>query len=67
MNNQTSEPRTVNDAAVHEVAKQVSLDPGVCLVSWAIQPGTFAIAEERDVCADCEYFTDKTSTGRCVC
>jgi diketogulonate reductase-like aldo/keto reductase len=42
-NNQTGEPRTVDDAVVHEVAKQVGLDAGVCLVSWAIQRGTLPL------------------------
>jgi diketogulonate reductase-like aldo/keto reductase len=35
-NNQTGEPRTVDDAVVHVVAKEVGLDPRLCLVSWAI-------------------------------
>lgn len=42
-NNQTGEPRTVDDAVVHEVAKQVGIDPGVCLASWAIQRGTLPL------------------------
>ncbi|EED23702.1 aldehyde reductase I (ARI), putative [Talaromyces stipitatus ATCC 10500] len=42
-NNQTGEPRTVDDPVVHEVAKQVSLNPGVLLVSWAIQRGTLPL------------------------
>lgn len=42
-NNQIGEPRTVDDFIVHEVAKQVSLETGVCLVSWAIQRGTLPL------------------------
>jgi diketogulonate reductase-like aldo/keto reductase len=42
-NNQTGEPRTVDDPLVHEVAKEVSMDPGVVLGSWAIQRGTLPL------------------------
>lgn len=38
-NNQTGEPRTVDDAKVHEVAKKLGLDPGQVLVSWGVQTG----------------------------
>lgn len=42
-NNQTGEPRTVDDATVHEVAKDVGMDPGVVLGSWGVQRGTVVL------------------------
>ncbi|KAK5166577.1 uncharacterized protein LTR77_008120 [Saxophila tyrrhenica] len=42
-NNQTGEPRTVDDAVVHEVAKEVDMDPGVVLGSWGVQRGTVVL------------------------
>jgi len=38
-NNQTGEPRTVDDAKVHEVAQKLGKDPGQVLVSWGVQRG----------------------------
>ena len=38
-NNQTGEPRTVDDPLVHEVAKDLNMDPGVVLGSWGVQRG----------------------------
>jgi len=38
-NNQTGEPRTVDDAKVHEVGKKLCKDPGQVLVSWGVQRG----------------------------
>ncbi|KAI5364019.1 putative aldo/keto reductase, aldo-keto reductase, NADP-dependent oxidoreductase [Septoria linicola] len=38
-NNQTGEPRTVDDPKVHEVAKAVSNDPGAVLAAWGVQRG----------------------------
>lgn len=38
-NNQTGEPRTVDDAKVHEVAKKLTFDAGQVLVSWGVQSG----------------------------
>ncbi|KAH7370039.1 alcohol dehydrogenase [Rhexocercosporidium sp. MPI-PUGE-AT-0058] len=38
-NNQTGEPRTVDDAKVHEVAQRLGKDPGQLLVSWGVQRG----------------------------
>ncbi|GAB7334760.1 hypothetical protein MBLNU13_g06687t1 [Cladosporium sp. NU13] len=42
-NNQTGEPRTVDDAVVHEVAKSLDMDPGVVLGSWGVQRGTVVL------------------------
>jgi len=42
-NNQTGEPRTVDDALVHEVAKSLGMDPGVVLGSWGVQRGTVVL------------------------
>jgi diketogulonate reductase-like aldo/keto reductase len=42
-NNQTGEPRTVDDAVVHEVAKDLDMDPGVVLGSWGVQRGTVVL------------------------
>lgn len=42
-NNQTGEPRTVDDALVHEVAKELNMDPGVVLGSWGVQRGTVVL------------------------
>jgi diketogulonate reductase-like aldo/keto reductase len=38
-NNQTGEPRTVDDAKVHEIAQELGKDPGQVLVSWGVQRG----------------------------
>ncbi|KAK2757277.1 hypothetical protein FQN54_004791 [Arachnomyces sp. PD_36] len=38
-NNQTGEPRTVDDAEVHAVAHELGMDPGQVLVSWGVQRG----------------------------
>jgi diketogulonate reductase-like aldo/keto reductase len=38
-NNQTGEPKTVDDAEVHAVAKSLNMDPGQVLVSWGVQRG----------------------------
>ena len=42
-NNQTGEPRTVDDPVVHTVAKSVDIDPGVLLGSWGVQRGTVVL------------------------
>lgn len=42
-NNQTGEPRTVDDARVHEVGKELGMDPGVVLGSWGVQRGTVVL------------------------
>lgn len=42
-NNQTGEPRTVDDPLVHKVAKRLGLDPGVVLGSWGVQRGTVVL------------------------
>ncbi|PYH89293.1 Aldo/keto reductase [Aspergillus ellipticus CBS 707.79] len=44
-NNQTGEPRTVDDPVVHEVAQTVGLDPGALLASWAVQRGTVPLSK----------------------
>ncbi|KAJ9658608.1 hypothetical protein H2198_003626 [Neophaeococcomyces mojaviensis] len=38
-NNQTGEPKTVDDVEVHAVAKSLDMDPGQVLVSWGVQRG----------------------------
>lgn len=38
-NNQTGEPKTVDDPEAHAVAKQLNMDPGQVLVSWGVQRG----------------------------
>ncbi|GAB7366828.1 hypothetical protein MBLNU230_g1000t1 [Neophaeotheca triangularis] len=42
-NNQTGEPRTVDDPQVHEVGKELGMDPGVVLGSWGVQRGTIVL------------------------
>lgn len=42
-NNQTGEPRTVDDPLVHKVAKRLGMDPGVVLGSWGVQRGTVVL------------------------
>jgi diketogulonate reductase-like aldo/keto reductase len=42
-NNQTGEPRTVDDSAVHEVAKDLGVDAGQVLASWGVQRGTVVL------------------------
>ncbi|KAJ6183711.1 hypothetical protein N7519_005012 [Penicillium mononematosum] len=44
-NNQTGEPRTVDDAVVAEVAKEVNMDPGPLLASWGVQRGTVVLSK----------------------
>ncbi|KAJ5358939.1 uncharacterized protein N7496_011352 [Penicillium cataractarum] len=44
-NNQTGEPRTVDDPLVAEVAQQVSMDPGPLLASWGVQRGTVVLSK----------------------
>jgi len=42
-NNSTGEQRTVDDPLVHDIAKQLNMDPGAVLASWAIQRGTVVL------------------------
>lgn len=42
-NNQTGEPRTVDDAKVREIAKKLGKDPGQVLVSWGVQRGSIVL------------------------
>ena len=42
-NNQTGEPRTVDDHTVHDVARELNIDPGVLLGSWGVQRGTVVL------------------------
>lgn len=44
-NNQTGEPRTVDDPMVHTVAGQLSMDPGPLLASWGVQRGTVVLSK----------------------
>jgi diketogulonate reductase-like aldo/keto reductase len=44
-NNQTGAPRTVDDPVVHEVAGQLSMDPGPLLASWGVQRGTVVLSK----------------------
>jgi diketogulonate reductase-like aldo/keto reductase len=44
-NNQTGEPRTVDDPLVAEVAQQVNMDPGPLLASWGVQRGTVVLSK----------------------
>jgi diketogulonate reductase-like aldo/keto reductase len=44
-NNQTGEPRTVDDPLVVEVAQQVGMDPGPLLASWGVQRGTVVLSK----------------------
>lgn len=41
--NQTGEPRTVDDAKVHQIAESMGMDPGQVLVSWGVQRGTVVL------------------------
>lgn len=38
-NNQTGEPKTVEDKEVHAIARSLGIDPGQVLVSWGVQKG----------------------------
>jgi diketogulonate reductase-like aldo/keto reductase len=42
-NNQTGEPKTLDDAEVHAVGKDLGMDPGQVLVSWGVQRGTVVL------------------------
>lgn len=42
-NNQTGEPRTVDDAKVKEIASKLGKDGGQLLASWGIQRGTVVL------------------------
>jgi diketogulonate reductase-like aldo/keto reductase len=44
-NNQTDEPRTVDDPKVHELAAKAGLDPGVLLLSWGVRRGTVVLSK----------------------
>lgn len=44
-NNQTGEPRTVDDPVVHTVAGQLNMDPGPLLASWGVQRGTVVLSK----------------------
>lgn len=38
-NNQTGEPKAVDDAEAHALAQELGMDPGQVLVSWGVQRG----------------------------
>lgn len=42
-NNQTGEPRTVDDAKVKELATKLGVDAGQLLASWGVQRGTVVL------------------------
>ena len=42
-NNQTGEPRTVDDPLVKELADKIGLDIGQLLYSWGVQRGTVVL------------------------
>lgn len=42
-NNQTGEPRTLDDPKVHEIAKKLGKEPAQLLVSWGVQRGTVVL------------------------
>lgn len=44
-NNQTGEPRTVDDPLVAELSKETGLNPGALLASWAVQRGTVVLSK----------------------
>ncbi|KAJ6024664.1 hypothetical protein N7540_005461 [Penicillium herquei] len=44
-NNQSGEPRTVDDPLVAEVARETSMDPGPLLASWGVQRGTVVLSK----------------------
>ncbi|KAE8325417.1 NADP-dependent oxidoreductase domain-containing protein [Aspergillus sergii] len=44
-NNQTGEPRTVDDPLVHSIAGELSMDPGPLLASWGVQRGTVVLSK----------------------
>ncbi|KAJ5747039.1 aldehyde reductase I [Penicillium nucicola] len=44
-NNQTGEPRTVDDPLVHDVSREVNLDSGALLASWGVQRGTVVLSK----------------------
>jgi diketogulonate reductase-like aldo/keto reductase len=44
-NNQTGEPRTVDDIKVHEIAGKMELDPGQVLLSWGVQKGHVVLSK----------------------
>lgn len=44
-NNQTGEPRTVDDPLVHDASRDVGLDLGALLASWGVQRGTVVLSK----------------------
>lgn len=42
-NNIVNEPKTMDDPVVHEVGKQLGMDPGQVCISWGIQRGTVVL------------------------
>ena len=59
-NNQTGEPRTVDDAKVHEVAKKLGLDAGQVLVSWGVQTGHVVLPKSVTESRIKSNFNDET-------
>jgi diketogulonate reductase-like aldo/keto reductase len=42
-NNQTGEPKTMDDPLIHAVAREQGLDPGQVCVTWGVQRGTVVL------------------------
>jgi len=42
-NNQTGEPKTMDDPKVHDLAKRVEMTPAQLLYSWGVQRGTVVL------------------------
>jgi diketogulonate reductase-like aldo/keto reductase len=73
-NNQTGEPRTVDDVKVHEIAKKLGKDPGQVLVSWGVQRGSIVLPKSvtasriesnfRDLVIPPEYMSELDALER---
>lgn len=62
-NNQTGEPKTVDDAEVHAVAKGLGMDPGQVLVSWGVQRGWVVLPKSVTEKRIIGNFQDQTLPG----
>ena len=58
-NNQTGEPRTMDDPKVHELSKKIGMDPGQILVSWGVQRGTVVLPKSVTSSRIASNFQDK--------
>jgi diketogulonate reductase-like aldo/keto reductase len=62
-NNQTGEPRTMDDPKVHELGKKIGMDPAQVLVSWGVQRGTVVLPKSVTPSRIASNFQDQILPG----